>query len=233
MKPNEYIDFLRSLDLGIERSAKSLVLDVDLAAKITQHIQDNIFKLKADADLLYDKGNKSTACAIAILAIEEFGKMDIIRNIFKARNDIKSLKKLWMEFRDHKAKNKVWTIPYLKKNNASIEDIKEIMSHKSNASNFLNNLKMSCLYIDVSEKGKITSPSMLINNVFDETIRTLDFMTMHTPLELYSRKYFEVLEKFLFIDKKPYSIEIYEEFYKAELITKHQYHNIIHGKHVL
>src|SRR5690625_2212284 len=101
MEYQDFIKHLEKLNLGVDKTATSLVLNSDLAAELCNSIKENALSLKNDSELLLDKGSKHAASALAILAIEELGKMDLVRQIFMCREDEKELVKKWRGFRDH------------------------------------------------------------------------------------------------------------------------------------
>ena len=54
----------------------------------------------------------ASASALAILAIEELGKVQVIKSI-ALENESAGLKKAWKDYRSHRAKNVQWIIPKL------------------------------------------------------------------------------------------------------------------------
>lgn len=233
MEYQDFIKHLEKLNLGVDKTATSLVLNSDLAAELCNSIKENALSLKNDSELLLDKGSKHAASALAILAIEELGKMDLVRQIFMCREDEKELVKKWRGFRDHRSKNVLWTMYFLKKNNATMEDVKKTMNSKSNASQFLNDLKMACFYVDISNDGDITRPSNIIDDVHLETIEIMNMLFKNMSFNFYSKKYFEVLDHFLFVDKQPYSDKIYKVLLEEGVMDEFQYYNIINRRHIL
>lgn len=65
---------------------------------------ENARDLVVDAELLLERGRFARAAALAILAIEEAGKVPLIRTILAATSDAE-LKDAWKAYRDHRKKN--------------------------------------------------------------------------------------------------------------------------------
>jgi AbiV family abortive infection protein len=85
------------------------------AAEIADGIaaaQANAIRLLNDAQLLFDAERFPSAAALAILSIEERGKVAILRRL-ALLTDEKDLKLGWREYRNHRAKNSGWIIPTL------------------------------------------------------------------------------------------------------------------------
>ena len=82
------------------------------AAKGIEVAVENANGLLADAELLLENERWARACALAILAIEELGKVDLLRSLLVATTD-KSLREGWKAYRSHRAKNVRWIVPTL------------------------------------------------------------------------------------------------------------------------
>jgi AbiV family abortive infection protein len=92
----------------------------------------NAKRLYADAELLLQAGRFPTACSIAVLSIEEAGKVAILRRLSLARDDQKA-KEIWREYRDHQAKNLMWIVRELASNGAkTIEELRVIVDPIAN-----------------------------------------------------------------------------------------------------
>ncbi len=72
----------------------------------------NAKRLVEDARRLLDKGCHASAAALAILAIEEAGKVSILRALSVARDD-QDMKETWRDYRSHAKKNMAWILPQL------------------------------------------------------------------------------------------------------------------------
>lgn len=72
----------------------------------------NANRLASDARMLLDSERIPTAISVAALAIEEAGKVSILRHLSVA-NSPKALKEIWRDYRSHTAKNTMWILPCL------------------------------------------------------------------------------------------------------------------------
>ena len=72
----------------------------------------NARRLANDARTLLDLERYPTAASIAVLPIEESGKVSILRHFAMAR-DLPSCRKIWREYRNHRSKNAAWILPDL------------------------------------------------------------------------------------------------------------------------
>lgn len=68
---------------------------------------DNAKRLANDAKILFDAGSYASSCALAILSIEEVGKLSILRRMALGGNN-NSIKAMWREFSSHTDKNYMW-----------------------------------------------------------------------------------------------------------------------------
>ena len=64
----------------------------------------NARRLANDARTLLDLERYPTAASIAVLSIEESGKVSILRHFAMAR-DLPSCREIWREYRNHRSKN--------------------------------------------------------------------------------------------------------------------------------
>lgn len=104
----------------------------------------NAKELLEDAKLLFENKRYPRSIAISILAIEEIGKIERIKELLLSKQKIHSL---WKEVRSHKAKNFLWLFPRLKEdgiNNTAI--IKSFTTKESDSVKFLDQLKQICFY---------------------------------------------------------------------------------------
>ncbi|WP_437412965.1 AbiV family abortive infection protein [Sinorhizobium meliloti] len=72
----------------------------------------NAARLIADAELLLESDRHASATALAILAIEELGKVQVIK-IIALQSGEAELKQAWRDYRSHRAKNVQWILPKL------------------------------------------------------------------------------------------------------------------------
>ena len=70
----------------------------------------NARRLANDARTLLDLERYPTAASIAVLSIEESGKVSILRHSAMAR-DLPGCRKIWRDNRNHQSKNFAWYCP--------------------------------------------------------------------------------------------------------------------------
>ncbi|QUM84590.1 AbiV family abortive infection protein [Moritella sp. 28] len=108
----------------------------------------NSFRLLKDAEALFEIGSYPTAYSIAVLAIEEDGKMSILRQLAVAR-DGKEVKEAWKAYRSHTKKNVMWLFPSLvQSGHRTLESFEELFSKDSEHSMMLDDLKQIGFYTD-------------------------------------------------------------------------------------
>lgn len=73
---------------------------------------DNAFRLVEDAQTLLDAGRCPTAASLAVLSIEESGKVSILRQLATAATK-EEVAAAWKSYRSHTRKNVQWLLPEL------------------------------------------------------------------------------------------------------------------------
>ena len=72
----------------------------------------NARRLIDDAKLLLNAGRYPTAVSLAVLSIEESGKVSVLRQIAIAPDE-EARKRAWKAYRSHRSKNAAWILPEL------------------------------------------------------------------------------------------------------------------------
>lgn len=109
----------------------------------------NARRLYEDAKTLFDAGRYPTALSLAILSIEEAGKIQILRRMTtEASSD--QVKALWKEYRSHTKKNVAWTVlQHVNWGGATkLEDLRPMYDETSNHPFLLDQLKQLGFYTD-------------------------------------------------------------------------------------
>jgi AbiV family abortive infection protein len=123
----------------------------------------NAKRLCEDAELLIKNDRYSSATCMAILAIEEAGKLQILRELALAR-DGKEIKDAWKSYRSHTSKNVTWILPSLVSKGAkTLEDFREIFDSNSDHPQILDQLKQVGFYTDCLGKKHWSEPGDVIN----------------------------------------------------------------------
>lgn len=126
----------------------------------------NAYRLASDAERLLDAGSFATAASIAILAIEEAGKVSILRALSLAKTDAEAAES-WSEYRSHTKKNATWLLPQLAARGATkLDDLKPMFDEASDHPFVLDQLKQVGFYTDCLGKANWAVPS----EVIDETL---------------------------------------------------------------
>ncbi len=108
----------------------------------------NAQRLAADAQLLYDAGRYASCVGLAILAIEEAGKISILRQLALTDNSGESAA-AWKQYRSHTSKNVLWLFPELvAKGGRQIDDFRDLFEGSSDHTLVLDKVKQISLYSD-------------------------------------------------------------------------------------
>ena len=158
------------LSSGKHIQAKKFVgpLSVDDVLQGMRLAIENAALLLSDARRLHDAGRFSTAVALAILSIEESGKIAVLRGMTTDSTD--ELKRLWKCFRSHRKKNFLWNAPILAEKGArTLAEIREVIQSEQDHTEALDYIKQGALYVDRQEHGWST-PQIVMDSVFSEGI---------------------------------------------------------------
>jgi AbiV family abortive infection protein len=108
----------------------------------------NARRLYNDAKLLFDNSRYPSSLALAILSIEESGKVSILRSLSLAQNG-NDRKDSWKKYRNHKAKNTHWiAIDLFLEGVRSLGGLSKITDKDSKHPEQLDQLKQLALYSD-------------------------------------------------------------------------------------
>lgn len=131
---------------------------------------ENARRLVEDAQILFDSQRYPSAVFIAILAIEESGKIAILRELATVR-DGKALKAAWKLYRSHTRKNVAWILPDLVSNGArKLEEFDQIFNPQGDHQEILDNLKQIGFYTDCLGMGHWSVPTELVGEGIAKSI---------------------------------------------------------------
>lgn len=153
----------------------------------------NAARLIADAELLLQNDRHASASALAILAIEELGKVQVIKTIV-LQSDETGLKRAWKEYRNHRAKNVQWIIPKLAVEGArTLEEMRPAADPNEEHTAMLDSVKQLAFYtdcfnasprwseptdaVDPKFADAILSTARLLNRDCETTVRELELWT--------------------------------------------------------
>ncbi|MDO8751905.1 MAG: AbiV family abortive infection protein [Dehalococcoidia bacterium] len=131
--------------------------------------KENAVRLLADAKLLLENARHPSACALAVLSLEEAIKPGIIRKIILATNE-EETRKGWRLFTSHLDKLTPWIIPSLiAENPETYEDLVELFMRKQDPV-LLDSLKQIAIYSGCYGKSHWSAPKDVINKSVAEII---------------------------------------------------------------
>jgi len=127
---------------------------------------ENARRLVEDAKLLLNAGRFPTAASIAILSIEESGKLSILRSLALARDE-DEIKEAWKDYRSHTKKNVMWLFPQLVAQGAKkLDEMWPLFDKSSEHPYLLDQIKQIGFYTDCLGQAHWSEP----NNVIGEDI---------------------------------------------------------------
>ena len=119
---------------------------------------ENAARLAEDAQSLFNQNRIPSSVALAILSIEESGKVSILRQMVTAEDE-KQHQQLWKAYRSHNKKNILWLFGELVQQGArSLEEFRLLVDPDSDHPDILDQLKQLCTYTDCFTDGKWSSP---------------------------------------------------------------------------
>lgn len=143
------------------------------AAQGIQEASRNAMALLEDADILYRNERWARAAALAILSIEESGKVPILRALLLAKSQ-KELQDGWRQYRTHTRKNRDYILPDLVAKGArTLEDLRPIHDENSEHPYILDALKQVCFYTEAYGKCHWSSPREVIGKDVAQSFLTL------------------------------------------------------------
>jgi len=126
-------------------SAAEVSLGINCARKNAQRVV-------GDADVLLGLGRYPSALALAVLAIEEAGKIPILRSLALARSD-EEAKTDWRDYRKHTSKHRVWhSLEYAMKGARNLNDFARLFASDVERPAILDQLKQLAFYTDLLDK---------------------------------------------------------------------------------
>ncbi|MDA3837701.1 MAG: AbiV family abortive infection protein [Candidatus Delongbacteria bacterium] len=109
---------------------------------------ENAVRLVEDAKLLFENDRLASALALAILSIEESGKVAILRSL-AISSEGKDLKEGWKRYRSHRAKNAHWiAVDLILKGANKLSDFSTVTDENADHPHVLDQLKQVALYTD-------------------------------------------------------------------------------------
>ena len=119
---------------------------------------------------MFEADSFATAAALAILAIEESGKVSILQGLSIAPDE-ESRRQLWKDYRLHRSKNTGWILPELAAKGARTLDELQPATDKDGEHTFtLDNLKQLSLYTDCLGPGHWAEPERVVDRALAQAL---------------------------------------------------------------
>jgi len=142
--------------------------------------------LLEDAEMLFAAKRYPSAASLAALAIEEVGKLPILRGVATAKGG-EATKQAWKAYRDHQTKNVLWLYPlYVLGGVRTLSGLGVLFDPESKHKKRLDELKQAGFYTDCVDNGKWGVPDEFV----DELIAAFVIKTARSL-----SKYHEVTER--------------------------------------
>ncbi len=148
----------------------------------------NANRLAEDAAALLESGRYPSALALAVLAIEEAGKISILRRLAIAMSE-SEWADAWKEYRSHTSKNAAWMLPAMVQSGArKLEDFRPLFQRDAEHPYLLDMLKQVSLYTDCLGRAHWSVPEEVVDEALARTIvsiaRVLAGSPNHTEKEV-------------------------------------------------
>lgn len=137
----------------------------------------NAARLASDARLLFSNGRWPSAASLAVLSIEESGKLVILRRFLLASEE--QIKSLWKDYRSHTKKNLNCIVPDLVAEGArKLEDFLPIVDKTSDHPQMLDTVKQLGFYSDCLGKGYWSLPDEFVDEeLASQWVRTAEILS--------------------------------------------------------
>lgn len=144
----------------------------------------NAKRLAEDARILLDMDRLPTSASLAALAIEESGKVVILRRFLTATPE--ELKGLWREYRSHKKKNLNWILPQLVAAGARrLDDFRPIVDESSDHPAVLDAVKQIGFYTDCFGEAHWSIPAEVVNaSLAESLVTTAEFLSPERTVQI-------------------------------------------------
>jgi AbiV family abortive infection protein len=128
----------------------------------------NVNRLAEDAILLFEAERYPSAASLAILAIEEYGKISVLKEIVRAEKDCE-IKELWKCYRTHTKKNVTGILPGLLAQNEDFDKaIAQTFDKNSDHPELIDHIKQLGFYTYCMDNENWSCPSNRIDRKIAE-----------------------------------------------------------------
>jgi len=148
-------------------------LDPKQVAQGINAARANAQKLADEAASLLKHGRHALAAALAALAIEEAGKVGILRSLALAETKQEAAEH-WKKYRTHTKKSTMWPLPgILDKPSPRREEVLALFDRDADHAYRLDHMKQLGFYTDCLGEGEWSSPDVAISrSQAEELVRT-------------------------------------------------------------
>lgn len=199
-----------------------------MAARGVQAVMANAEQLLTEAILLWNNKHFCRAVVLAILAIEEAGKSQVLLHILCSKTD-GARRKLWKEFRTHTSKTGIAAVAHIQATTAATLDAALI--DWNDVPKMFEDWKQSALYADAFGKGYWRIPEEQVPlEKAQWVVATAQRVITSKGMNVYANeKYLELWKKHACIaqekDKVEWAlamIKLQEEAFSAGLISQEE-----------
>ena len=134
-----------------------------------------------DAKILFGARRWPRAAALAVLALEEVGKIQLLMDIEKAGDDRPALKKAWKAYRSHPVKSSKLILP------GDVQEESERLETQLGYGRNLDQLKQLGFYSNLLEDGSWTVPELVITEEIARSVLEFAFVLVGQLEELYRK----------------------------------------------
>jgi len=131
--------------------------------RLPNFVNESLTQDTRDASLLFEAGRFPSAASLAILSIEESGKVSILRSLALAKTN-EDTADAWRDYRSHTKKNVSWLLPQLMGQGAKkLDDLKPLFDPSSDHPYVLDQLKQIGFYTDCLGRAHWSVPQQVID----------------------------------------------------------------------
>jgi len=143
----------------------------------------NAERLCDDASLLLENRRFASAAALAVLAIEEAGKLSILRRLATATTDA-MIASCWREYRSHTHKNRIGGVGDLfAKGGRKLDDFAALFVDDAEYPHLMDQLKQVALYSDCLGSARWSEPSTVVGEeLAKQIVQTARIVTQFRPI---------------------------------------------------
>ncbi len=138
-------------------------LNPDQIAKGINVAIHNAHRLVEDAQILLNACRYPTAASVAVLSIEESGKVSVLRQLALAETE-QEASRIWKDYRSHTKKNVLWLMPQLIiKGARQLDDFRPLFEPEAEHPYILDQVKQISFYTDCLGEAHWSEPTEVVD----------------------------------------------------------------------